>query len=125
MGHEVQICGDYEYCLGCGRNTKTKHSILANRVFWRREYCKPVIRMKRHRRRNHDIIVDGWWACQSCLAKRPALNKMNCINPTHKHVEDDGDDDSHRHKRRRTEIESEGEKNDDRSDGAELGIMIE
>eukprot|EP00972_Heterocapsa_arctica_P048518 7151911-Heterocapsa_arctica.AAC.1 len=25
MGHEVQTCGDYEYCLGCGRNTKAKH----------------------------------------------------------------------------------------------------
>eukprot|EP00972_Heterocapsa_arctica_P065625 9685467-Heterocapsa_arctica.AAC.1 len=25
MGHEVQTCGDYEYCLGCGRSTKAKH----------------------------------------------------------------------------------------------------
>eukprot|EP00972_Heterocapsa_arctica_P084493 12447021-Heterocapsa_arctica.AAC.1 len=81
--------------------------------------------MQRYRRRNHAIIFDDWWACQSCLAKGPALNKRSCINPTHKHIEDDGDDDRHRHKRRRTEIESEGEKNDDRSDGAELGIMIE
>eukprot|EP00972_Heterocapsa_arctica_P033926 4995668-Heterocapsa_arctica.AAC.1 len=70
--------------------------------------------MQRYRRRNHDIIFDGWWACQSCLAKGPALNKRHCINPTHKHVEDAGDDDRHRRKRRRTYIESEGEKNDDR-----------
>eukprot|EP00972_Heterocapsa_arctica_P047911 7067502-Heterocapsa_arctica.AAC.1 len=25
MGHEVNICGDSEYCLGCGRSTKAKH----------------------------------------------------------------------------------------------------
>eukprot|EP00972_Heterocapsa_arctica_P076925 11346801-Heterocapsa_arctica.AAC.1 len=81
--------------------------------------------MQRYRRRNHDIIFDGWWACQNCLAKGLALNKNNCINPTRKHVEDDGDDDRHRHNIRRTEKSSEGENNDDRSDGAELGTMIE
>eukprot|EP00972_Heterocapsa_arctica_P037926 5582226-Heterocapsa_arctica.AAC.1 len=43
MGHEVQTCGDYEYCLGCGRNTKAKHSTSAKRVFWRRGFCKPVM----------------------------------------------------------------------------------
>eukprot|EP00972_Heterocapsa_arctica_P106989 15761288-Heterocapsa_arctica.AAC.1 len=80
--------------------------------------------MQRYRRRNHDIIFHGWWACQSCLAKGPALNKRNCINPTHKNVVDDEDDDRHRHKRRRTDIEAEKEKNDDRSDGAGLGVMI-
>eukprot|EP00972_Heterocapsa_arctica_P078653 11599121-Heterocapsa_arctica.AAC.1 len=57
--------------------------------------------MQRYRRRNHEIIFDGWRACQSCLVKGPALNKRNCINPTHMHGEDDGDDDRHRHKRRR------------------------
>eukprot|EP00972_Heterocapsa_arctica_P085730 12632585-Heterocapsa_arctica.AAC.1 len=62
MGHEVQTCGDYAYCLGCGRNTKAKHSISAKRIFWRREFCKPVMRMKRYRKRNHDIIFDDWWA---------------------------------------------------------------
>eukprot|EP00972_Heterocapsa_arctica_P036327 5346187-Heterocapsa_arctica.AAC.1 len=31
MGHEVLICGDYEYCLGCGRTTKTKLSTSAKR----------------------------------------------------------------------------------------------
>eukprot|EP00972_Heterocapsa_arctica_P058414 8617965-Heterocapsa_arctica.AAC.1 len=25
LGHEVNICGDTEYCLGCGRSTKAKH----------------------------------------------------------------------------------------------------
>eukprot|EP00972_Heterocapsa_arctica_P090839 13404047-Heterocapsa_arctica.AAC.1 len=34
MGHEVQTCGDYEYCLGCGRNAKAKHSTSAKRVLW-------------------------------------------------------------------------------------------
>eukprot|EP00972_Heterocapsa_arctica_P112660 16433016-Heterocapsa_arctica.AAC.1 len=29
MGHEVRISGDYEYCLGCGRTTKAKHSTSA------------------------------------------------------------------------------------------------
>eukprot|EP00972_Heterocapsa_arctica_P034875 5133764-Heterocapsa_arctica.AAC.1 len=51
MGHEVQTCGDYEYCLGCGRTTKAKRSISAQIV----QYCKPVMRMKRYRKRNHDI----------------------------------------------------------------------
>eukprot|EP00972_Heterocapsa_arctica_P082704 12186477-Heterocapsa_arctica.AAC.1 len=32
MGHEVQVCGNYEYCLGCGRNTKAKHSVLATTI---------------------------------------------------------------------------------------------
>eukprot|EP00972_Heterocapsa_arctica_P067328 9936160-Heterocapsa_arctica.AAC.1 len=56
--------------------------------------------MQRYRRRNHDIIFDGWWAYQSCFAKGPSLNKRNCINPTHKHVVDDEDDDSHRHQQK-------------------------
>eukprot|EP00972_Heterocapsa_arctica_P115684 16449172-Heterocapsa_arctica.AAC.2 len=59
----------------------------------------------------------------SCLAKGPALNKRNCINPTYKHVVDDEDDDRHRHKTRRTELEAEKEKNDGRNHGADLGIM--
>eukprot|EP00972_Heterocapsa_arctica_P007677 1118590-Heterocapsa_arctica.AAC.1 len=37
MGHEVQTCGDYEYCLGCGRTTKAKHCTSAKKVFWRRQ----------------------------------------------------------------------------------------
>eukprot|EP00972_Heterocapsa_arctica_P107189 15791544-Heterocapsa_arctica.AAC.1 len=31
MGHEVQICGDYAYCLGCGRTAKAKHTTSAKR----------------------------------------------------------------------------------------------
>eukprot|EP00972_Heterocapsa_arctica_P099032 14615020-Heterocapsa_arctica.AAC.1 len=38
MGHEVHISGDYDYCLGCGRNAKAKRSISAKIIFWRREY---------------------------------------------------------------------------------------
>eukprot|EP00972_Heterocapsa_arctica_P108167 15929371-Heterocapsa_arctica.AAC.1 len=37
MGHEVQIRGECEYCLGCGRTTKAKRSTSAKRVYWRRE----------------------------------------------------------------------------------------
>eukprot|EP00972_Heterocapsa_arctica_P101664 14980414-Heterocapsa_arctica.AAC.1 len=77
MGHEVQTCGDYEYCLGCGRTTKAKHSTSANIVFWRRQHCKPVMRMKRYRKRNHEIVFDKWWACKNCHAKGPELNKRS------------------------------------------------
>eukprot|EP00972_Heterocapsa_arctica_P013236 1944877-Heterocapsa_arctica.AAC.1 len=61
MGHEVQTFGDYEYCLGRGRETKAKHSTSENINFWRRQYCKPVILIERYRKINHDIIFDGWW----------------------------------------------------------------
>eukprot|EP00972_Heterocapsa_arctica_P087827 12951069-Heterocapsa_arctica.AAC.1 len=81
--------------------------------------------MQRYRRINHDIIFDDWWACQNCLAKGPALNKRNCINPMHNHVGTEDDDDRHRHKTRKTEVEVESEKNDDRNNGADLGIIIE
>eukprot|EP00972_Heterocapsa_arctica_P037520 5524320-Heterocapsa_arctica.AAC.1 len=37
MGHEVQTCDDYEYCLGRGRTTKAKHSTSATIIFWRRQ----------------------------------------------------------------------------------------
>eukprot|EP00972_Heterocapsa_arctica_P097941 14450548-Heterocapsa_arctica.AAC.1 len=62
MGHEVQTCGDYKYCLGCGRTTKAKHNTSAKRAFWRRQYCKPVMRTKRYRKRNHETVFDDWWA---------------------------------------------------------------
>eukprot|EP00972_Heterocapsa_arctica_P021862 3216106-Heterocapsa_arctica.AAC.1 len=62
MEHVVQTCGDYDYCLGCGRTTKAKHSNSAKRLFWRRQYCKPVMRMKRYGKRKHDIVFDEWWA---------------------------------------------------------------
>eukprot|EP00972_Heterocapsa_arctica_P084638 12466599-Heterocapsa_arctica.AAC.2 len=107
MGHEVQTCGDYEYCLGCGRTTKAKHSILANRVCWRRQYCKPVMRMQRYRRRNLDIVFDDWWACKNCQAKGPELNKRSCANPRHNHAEEDDDDSGHRHNIRKTYDEAE------------------
>eukprot|EP00972_Heterocapsa_arctica_P014684 2162452-Heterocapsa_arctica.AAC.1 len=37
LGHDVKICGDTEYCLGCGRRTKAKHIDTAKHVFWRRQ----------------------------------------------------------------------------------------
>eukprot|EP00972_Heterocapsa_arctica_P084492 12446938-Heterocapsa_arctica.AAC.1 len=33
MGHEVQTSGNYAYCLGCGRETKAKHSTSATLFF--------------------------------------------------------------------------------------------
>eukprot|EP00972_Heterocapsa_arctica_P101251 14925125-Heterocapsa_arctica.AAC.1 len=30
-----------EYCLGCGRETKAKHSTSAKLTCWRRQFCKP------------------------------------------------------------------------------------
>eukprot|EP00972_Heterocapsa_arctica_P037977 5589755-Heterocapsa_arctica.AAC.1 len=47
MGHDVKICGEYEYCLSCGRTTKAKHDTSAKRVFWRRQLCRPVVIMRR------------------------------------------------------------------------------
>eukprot|EP00972_Heterocapsa_arctica_P068697 10151719-Heterocapsa_arctica.AAC.1 len=44
--------------------TKAKHSTSANIVFWRRQYCERVMRMKIYRTRNHDVIFDEWWALQ-------------------------------------------------------------
>eukprot|EP00972_Heterocapsa_arctica_P062623 9234092-Heterocapsa_arctica.AAC.1 len=76
--------------------------------------------MKRYRTKNHDIIVDEWWACQNCLAKGPELNKRSCINPRHNHTEEDDDVDRHRHKRRKTEAEVYCENIDDRSKGADF-----
>eukprot|EP00972_Heterocapsa_arctica_P000348 49754-Heterocapsa_arctica.AAC.1 len=61
-------------------------------------------------------MFDGWWACQGCLAKGPALNKRKRINPTQKYDEDAGNCDRHRHKRRRTDVEPEGGKNVDTND---------
>eukprot|EP00972_Heterocapsa_arctica_P076209 11243878-Heterocapsa_arctica.AAC.1 len=74
MGHEVQTSGEYEYCLGCVRETKAKHSTSATIICWRRQYCKPVVRLERYRKINHVIMFDGWWACNGCLARGPGLN---------------------------------------------------
>eukprot|EP00972_Heterocapsa_arctica_P057181 8437569-Heterocapsa_arctica.AAC.1 len=81
MGHEVQISGDYEYCLGCGRETKAKHTTSAKNIFWIRQFCKPVIRIERYRKRKHTIIFEGWWKCKGCHAKGPELNNRDCFNP--------------------------------------------
>eukprot|EP00972_Heterocapsa_arctica_P088194 13003969-Heterocapsa_arctica.AAC.1 len=77
MGHDVQTCGNYEYCLGCGRETQAKHIPAAKRIFWRRQYCKPTVRLERYRSRKHNVIFDGWWPCRGCFAKGPGLNKRD------------------------------------------------
>eukprot|EP00972_Heterocapsa_arctica_P016462 2429624-Heterocapsa_arctica.AAC.1 len=71
MGHEVQTFDDYEYCLGCGREATTKHSTPATINFWRRQYCKQVTIIERYSQTNHNIIFDGWWACNGCHARGP------------------------------------------------------
>eukprot|EP00972_Heterocapsa_arctica_P016012 2360988-Heterocapsa_arctica.AAC.1 len=106
MGHEVQTCGDYEYCLGCGRTTKATHCTSAKRVFWRRQYCTPVMIMKRYRNINQETIFDEWWSCNNCHAKGPELNKRSCIKRSHTHAEEDDDDSGRRHTRRKTDAET-------------------
>eukprot|EP00972_Heterocapsa_arctica_P084632 12465951-Heterocapsa_arctica.AAC.1 len=85
MGHEVQICGDYE------------------------QFCKPVIIIERYRKRKHDIIFDGWWSCKGCFAKGPYLNKRDCVNPTKKQDQYADDDDGHKHKITHTDVEIDKE----------------
>eukprot|EP00972_Heterocapsa_arctica_P052618 7743195-Heterocapsa_arctica.AAC.1 len=104
MGHEVQISGRYEYCLGCGRTTKAKHILSARIIDWRRVLCKPVIRMTIYREKNHDIIFEEWWKCTNYKAQGPQLNKIKC---THHIVGkrssgDDDDEDDDNNKRRKT-----------------------
>eukprot|EP00972_Heterocapsa_arctica_P030958 4552302-Heterocapsa_arctica.AAC.1 len=106
MGHIVQTIGDYEYCLGCGRDTRSQEK----RVFWRRNHCKPVIRLVRYKKK-HDIIFElpigategsPWWPCRGCKARGPELNKRDCTNPI-KDQEDNNnqDNDDYKVKRRR------------------------
>eukprot|EP00972_Heterocapsa_arctica_P078958 11642336-Heterocapsa_arctica.AAC.1 len=53
LGHDVNICGDTEYCLGCGRSAKAKHIDTAKHVFWRREICTPVLRLRQYQNKQH------------------------------------------------------------------------
>eukprot|EP00972_Heterocapsa_arctica_P099962 14741298-Heterocapsa_arctica.AAC.1 len=71
MSHDVQVCGDYEYCLGCGRETQAKHIASAKRIFWRRQYCKPIVRLERYRSRKMTLsLMDGGHA-EDVLQKDP------------------------------------------------------
>eukprot|EP00972_Heterocapsa_arctica_P038193 5624044-Heterocapsa_arctica.AAC.1 len=60
MGHEVHICGNTEYCLGCGRNAKAKHIDTAKHVFWRKLVCKPVLRLRQYQEKQHIIGFKEW-----------------------------------------------------------------
>eukprot|EP00972_Heterocapsa_arctica_P033977 5002919-Heterocapsa_arctica.AAC.1 len=62
MGHEVHICGDTEYCLGCGRSTKAKHIDNAK----------------------HVLEKTDWWCCQACEAVGPDMNKRIGFAYNHK-----------------------------------------
>eukprot|EP00972_Heterocapsa_arctica_P028761 4231541-Heterocapsa_arctica.AAC.1 len=56
LGHEVKICGDTEYCLGRGRSTKAKHIDNAKHVFWRRQICRPVLRLRQYQENNTKLV---------------------------------------------------------------------
>eukprot|EP00972_Heterocapsa_arctica_P071764 10599328-Heterocapsa_arctica.AAC.1 len=53
LGHEVKICGDNEYCLGCGRGTKAKHIDTAKHVF----RCVPQCSGYDSTKRNSTMLV--------------------------------------------------------------------
>eukprot|EP00972_Heterocapsa_arctica_P115390 16447478-Heterocapsa_arctica.AAC.1 len=55
LGHDVKICGDTAYCLGCGRCTKAKHIDTAKHVFWRRQVCAPVLRLRQYQEKQHNV----------------------------------------------------------------------
>jgi hypothetical protein len=76
--------GDYEYCLKCGKYTKAKHIATAKHNFWRRDVCRPVLRLRQYLDKQHIIGFDEWWHCKKCEAKGPELNKKFCTGYTHK-----------------------------------------
>eukprot|EP00972_Heterocapsa_arctica_P085408 12587625-Heterocapsa_arctica.AAC.1 len=84
LGHDVKICGDYEYCLGCGRSTKAKHIDTAKHVFWRREICNPILRLRQYQDKQHKVGFKDWWYCTTCEAKGPEMNNTFCSSYTHK-----------------------------------------
>eukprot|EP00972_Heterocapsa_arctica_P043006 6341539-Heterocapsa_arctica.AAC.1 len=69
LGHDVKTHGDYEYCLGYGKCTKAKHIETAKHVFWRRDICTPVLRLRQYRNKQHKVGFDGWWCCTACEAR--------------------------------------------------------
>eukprot|EP00972_Heterocapsa_arctica_P113937 16439859-Heterocapsa_arctica.AAC.1 len=83
MGHEARSCGDTEYCLGCGRTIKAKHIVTAKHVFWRKQVCKPVLRLRQYKEKQH-IGFKEWWYCQACKAVGPEMNKGICKAYDHK-----------------------------------------
>eukprot|EP00972_Heterocapsa_arctica_P077640 11451453-Heterocapsa_arctica.AAC.1 len=85
--------------------------------------------MKRYRTRNHDIIVDDWWACRNCKAKDPLLNKRNCTHFNEQQKDEDPDDSERKHKKRKKDNEEENtdkkdeEDNKDPDDGIEINKL--
>eukprot|EP00972_Heterocapsa_arctica_P073293 10823578-Heterocapsa_arctica.AAC.1 len=109
MGHEVKTCGEYEYCLGCGRTTKAKRTTSANIFCWRRQLCKPVVIMRIYRDKNYDIIFEDWWTCTNCKAKGPQFNNIkHTEHSANNHITgSDDEDDEHDHNIRTTETEED------------------
>eukprot|EP00972_Heterocapsa_arctica_P113995 16440166-Heterocapsa_arctica.AAC.1 len=79
MGHEVHICGDTEYCLGCGRNANAKHIDTAKHVFWRKpcQACKAV---------GPDMSKG---TCKAYDHKRGSTHYQDTCNKRHKNSEED------------------------------------
>eukprot|EP00972_Heterocapsa_arctica_P067214 9919296-Heterocapsa_arctica.AAC.1 len=94
LGHDVNICGKYEYCLGWGRNTKAKHIDTAKHVFWRREICTPILRLRQNQDKQHKVGFIEWWCCTACEAKGPTMNNKFCSSYTHKRWENTDSDHS-------------------------------
>eukprot|EP00972_Heterocapsa_arctica_P095779 14125777-Heterocapsa_arctica.AAC.1 len=109
LGHEVKIHGDYEYCLNCGKYTKAKHIETAKHVFWRKDICTPVLRLRQYHDTQHTTGFDGWCHCTKCDARGPGLNKQFCNAYTHNrwesthsdHTDHDSDGDCPGHKVRK------------------------
>ena len=69
-GHEVCTHGDVQYCLRCGRNTKSK----TKHKFWVDKPCTPLKRYENWRAMGHEVIHDGkGWVCAQCNKEGTAL----------------------------------------------------
>eukprot|EP00972_Heterocapsa_arctica_P041067 6053546-Heterocapsa_arctica.AAC.1 len=83
MGQTVQTLKIYEYCLTCGKYTKAKHIDTAKHVFWRRDICTPVLRLRQYLDTQHTMGFDGWWHCTKREARGPGLNNKFCTAYAH------------------------------------------
>eukprot|EP00972_Heterocapsa_arctica_P019084 2816919-Heterocapsa_arctica.AAC.1 len=83
---------EIEYCLGRGRSTKAKHIDTAKHVFWLREICAPILRLRQYQDKQQQIGFKDWWYCTACEAKGPDMNNQLCYSYTHKrrkHIDSD------------------------------------
>ena len=86
LGHDVKICGKYEYYLVCGRCTQASHIDTAKHIFWRRQTCTPVTRLHQYQDKQHKVGFDKWWYFTACEAKGPNMNNKFCTAYVHKQM---------------------------------------